>query len=250
MRTTRLALILLAVTWPIVSSSQTAFDVASIKENTTPGEGGSLRFMPDGGMLSRHLPARSLITVAYQLQPYQLIGAPDWVLNTFYDINAKPAEKVTREQSYAMLQAVLVDRFKLAFHRETRQVDGYTLLRARRDGLGPNIRSSAFDCEKQMLTEPQCGKGSITATSFTITGARMWSLLQLVIGRANGPVSDDTGLGGTYDIELKWSNDVAPGDDATSIFTALSEQLGLKLERRRVSAEMFVIDHFEKPMAD
>jgi uncharacterized protein (TIGR03435 family) len=71
-----------------------------------------------------------------------------------------------------------------------------------------------------------------------------------VISRADGPVADETGLTGTYDIELKWSNDVAPGDDATSIFTALSEQLGLKLERRRVSAEMFVVDHFEKPMAD
>jgi len=242
--------ILLAVSLPAVLSSQTAFDVASIKENTTPGEGGSLRFMSGGGMQSRHLPARSLITVAYQLQTYQLAGAPDWVLTTFYDINAKPAEQATREQSYVMLQTLLVDRFKLAFHREMRQVDGYTLIRARRDGLGQNIRPSAFDCEKQMQTEPQCRKGSITATSFTITGARLWSLVQLVIGRANGPVVDETGLDGTYDIELTWSNDVAPVGDAITIFTALQEQLGLKLERHRVSAEVFVVDHLEKPMAD
>jgi uncharacterized protein (TIGR03435 family) len=149
-----------------------------------------------------------------------------------------------------MLQGLLVDRFMLAFHRETRQVDGYTMVRTHPDTLGPGLRGSAFDCEKQMQTVPQCRTGGITATSFKATGAPMWSLLQLIVSRANGPVTDETGLAGTYDIELNWSNDVAPTDDATTIFTALQEQLGLKLERRRVSAEMFVIDRLEKPMAD
>ena len=235
---------------PTVLFSQAQFDVASIKENKTPGDGGSLRLMPSGGIQARHLRARSLITAAYQLQPYQLIGAPEWTRDAFYDIEAKPAEQRTREQTFVMLQGLLVDRFKLTFHRETRQVDGYTLVRSRPDALGPGLRVSEFDCMKQMQTIQQCRTGGITATSFKATGAPMWNLLQLVIGHANGPVNDETGLTGTYDMELKWTNDVAPADDATTIFTALQEQLGLKLERLRVSADVFVVDHLEKPMAD
>jgi uncharacterized protein (TIGR03435 family) len=233
-----------------VLAAQAEFDVASIKENTAPGGGGSLRLMPSGGIQARHFPVRSLITLAYQLQPYQLIGGPDWARNEFYDIDAKPAEKATRDRTFVMLQGLLVDRFKLTFHRETRQVDGYTLVRVRPDVLGPGLRPSVFDCEKQMQTEAKCRTGGITPTSFKVTGAPMWSLLQLIIGRADGPVTDETGLTATYDIELKWSNDVAPTDDATTIFTSLQEQLGLRLERRRASAEMLVIDHLEKPTAD
>jgi len=243
-------LILLAVSLPSVLSSQTQFDVASIKENTTPGDGGSLRLMPSGGIQARHFPARALMTLAYRLQPYQLIGAPEWTSSAFYDIDAKPAEKATRDQIFGMLQGLLVDRFKLAFHRETRLMDGYTLVRMRADALGPRFRRSAFDCDKQMQTVPQCRTGGITATSFTATGAPLWSLLQVVIAHADGPVTDETGLSGTYDVELKWSNDVAPTDDATTIFTAIQEQLGLKLERRRVNTDVLVVDRLEKPAAD
>jgi uncharacterized protein (TIGR03435 family) len=246
----RVFLILLAVVVPVILSSQTEFDVASIKENTAPGDGGSLRLMPGGGIQARHFPPRNLITLAYQLQPYQLIGAPDWARATFYDIDAKAADKATRDQTFVMLQGLLVDRFKLAFHRQTRQVDGYTLVRLHPDALGPGLRPSEFDCEKQMQTVPKCRTGGITTTTFKITGAHVWSLVQLVLGHANGPVTDETGLTGTYDMELKWSNDVAPADDATSIFTALQEQLGLKLERHRVNADVFVVDRFEKPTAD
>ena len=250
MRTIRAALLLFVVALRLVLSAQAEFDVASIKENKTPGDGGSLRLMPSGGVQARHLRAWSLITVADQLQPYQLIGGPEWLRDTFYDIDANPAEKATRDQTFLMLQGLLVDRFKLTFHREMRQVDGYTLVRMRPDALGPSLRPSVLDCEKQMQTTPQCRTGGITATSFKIIGARMWSLLQLVIGHANGPVDDQTGLTDTYDIQLTWSNDVAPTGDATTIFTALQEQLGLKLERRRVSADVFVVDHLEKPTAD
>jgi uncharacterized protein (TIGR03435 family) len=249
-RAVRAALILLAVSLPSVLSSQTEFDVASIKENTGPGDGGSLRLMPGGGLQTRHFPARALLTFAYRLQPYQLIGVPEWTSNAFYDIDAKPAEKAARDEIFVMLQGLLVDRFKLSFHRETRQVDGYALVRTRVDALGPSLHPSAFDCEKQMQTVPRCRTGGITATSFKATGTSVWGLLQVVIAQANGPLTDDTGLTGTYDIELTWSNDVAPTGDATTIFTALQEQLGLKLERRRVGADVFVVDHLEKPTAD
>jgi uncharacterized protein (TIGR03435 family) len=89
-----------------------------------------------------------------------------------------------------------------------------------------------------------------TSASVKIAGVPIWSLLQIIIGQVGAPVSDDTELTGTFDIELRWSNEVAPSDDLRSIYTALQEQLGLKLERRRVSSEVFVIDRVERPSPD
>jgi uncharacterized protein (TIGR03435 family) len=131
---------LLLVT-PLVSA-QVAFDAASIKESTSLEAGGSLRLMPDGGVLARNILARGLITIAYQLQPYQLVNAPGWASEMRYDIDAKPASAASREQTFLMLQALLVERFRLTFHRESRQVDGFVLMRARADQLGPDLRVS------------------------------------------------------------------------------------------------------------
>jgi uncharacterized protein (TIGR03435 family) len=250
MRLVHVRLLMLAVALPIALSAQPAFDVTSIKENTAPGDGGSLRFMPSGGVEARHFPAWNLITFAYQIQRYQLLGAPDWAREAYYDVSAKPAEKSPRDQMYTMMRAVLVDRFQLKFHRENRQLDGFALVRVRRDALGSNVHASQFDCEKNFAATPQCRIGGVTATTFRANGAPVWSLLQVVIGRVNAPVSDDTGLTGTYDIELHWSNDIAPTGDEPTLFTALQEQLGLKLERRRVETDVFVVDRFERPSLD
>lgn len=78
----------------------------------------------------------------------------------------------------------------------------------------------------------------------------MWSLIQQLVVAVNGPVTDETGLSGPYDIDLRWSNEASPTDDLPSLFTAIQEQLGLRLERRRVSADMFVVDRFERPAPD
>jgi uncharacterized protein (TIGR03435 family) len=81
-------------------------------------------------------------------------------------------------------------------------------------------------------------------------GAQMWSLLQVLIAQVGAPVSDETALTGTFDFEIEWSDDVASANDLTTIYTALQEQLGLKLEKRRVSAEIFVVDRFERATPD
>jgi len=91
---------------------------------------------------------------------------------------------------------------------------------------------------------------SPTSGLVNVAGLPIWSLLQIIIGQVGAPVSDDTQLTGNFDIELRWSNEVAPSDDLRSIYTALQEQLGLKLERRRVSSEVFVVDRFEHPSPD
>ena len=243
-----LAAVLLA--FQSLPSAQLEFDVASIKENKSLAAGGTMRLMPGGGITSQHLPARSFITIAYQLQPFQLIGAPDWTRETYYDITGKPAGSTTREQNFTMLQALLIDRFKLAFHRENRQLDGFALVRMRGDRLGPDLRPSTVDCEKAFATTPRCRGGGITSNTMKAVGVPIWSVLQLVISHVGAPVSDDTQLTGTFDVDLRWSNEVAPQDDLRSIFTALQEQLGLKLERRRVTAEVFVVDRIERPTPD
>jgi uncharacterized protein (TIGR03435 family) len=229
---------------------QVAFEVASVKESTSLEAGGTMRIMPDGGVRVQHLPARSLVTIAYRLQPYQLVNAPGWASETRYNIEAKPAASAAREQMFEMLQALLVDRFRLAFHRESREVDGFALVRVRADRLGPDLTPSELNCERDMATTPKCRQGGITLDTMTTYGAPIWNLLQLVIAKAGAPVSDETGLTGTYDLRLRWSNDVAPSDDRLSIYTALQEQLGLKLERRRVTTDVVVVDRLERPTAD
>jgi uncharacterized protein (TIGR03435 family) len=250
----KVAVILLI--FQLAPSAQLEFDVASVKENKTLTSGTKMRLMPGGGVAAEHLPARSLITIAYSLQPYQFAGAPDWASDTYYDINAKPAGTATREQTFTMLQALLVDRFRLTFHRETRDVDGFALVQARPGTLGPNLRRSAVDCENREIfsATPRCKEGGINmspaGTSIKAVGTQMWTLLQTVIGQMGAPVSDDTQLSGPFDFDIQWSNDVGAANDLPSISTALQEQLGLKLEKRRVSAEMFVVDRFERPTPD
>jgi uncharacterized protein (TIGR03435 family) len=204
---------------------QRAFDVASIKESAV-ADGGAMRLMPGGGIRVQHLSARSLITIAYQLQPYQLVDTPGWAGEAFYDIEAKPAGAASREQTFVMLQALLVERFRFAFHRASRQLDGFALVRIRPDRLGPDLRPSVVDCEKAFATTPRCRTGGITTDTMTAVGTPIWSLLQMVIAKTGAPVSDETGLSGPYDFQLRWSNDVAPADDRPSIYQALQGSVG------------------------
>jgi uncharacterized protein (TIGR03435 family) len=246
--TARLAVILLV--FELAAFAQRTFEVASIKENKTLADGGSMQLMPSGGIRARHVSARSLITIAYHLDGFQLIGAPQWIPDEYYDVNATADGSATREQTFAMLQALLVDRFKLAFHRETRELDGFALVQARIGTLGPSLRRSTVDCEKMFSTTPRCKEGEITSNTMKAIGVPIWSVLQLIISEVGAPVSDASQLSGTFDVDFRWSNDLAPSDDLRPIPTALQEQLGLKLEKRRVPVEVFIVDHIEHPTPD
>ena len=250
----RACLAVCAVATVLVAADLTAqitFDVASVRENTQPDAPSGLRRSPDGSVRAERMRARFLITIAYGLQPFQLVGVPVWATDTYYDINAKPApgSATGREQMSEMLQALLVERFRLTFHREVRLVDGFALVQVQRGTLGRNLKASALDCEKTPAIRA-CAQGGIGDTAFRASGVPMWSLIQQLVVTVNGPVTDETGLSGPYDIDLRWSNDASPTDDLPSLFTAIQEQLGLRLERRRVSAEMFVVDRLERPTPD
>jgi len=235
-----------------ILSAQLAFDVASVKENKNLADGGSLQLMPGGGLRAAHIPARALVTVAYSLDGYQLIGASDWAATTYYDVNARPAGAATREQTLQMLQTLLATRFKLASHREQRRLGGFALTRVRPDALGPNLRRSDVDCENSdvFAATPRCRQGGITLTTLKAAGSPIWTLLQVIKSHMRAPVSDETGLDGPFDIDLHWSNDVAPADDVPTMTGALRDQLGLKLERRDVEVDVFIVDHMERPTPD
>lgn len=237
----------------LVSASPTVgqlmFDVISVKENRDPAgsAAGTLRFSPDGSITAVRARPRALVLIAYQLRDYQLLQAPTWTTQTFYDIAARPVAPVTRAESYQMLQALLRDRFSLAIHREARELNGFVLVRVRPTELGPYLQASALDCAKVFATTPRCRESALTQTGMTSVGLDLSSLVGVIATRLEAPVRDETGLMGTFDFSLNWSDAPAANDDLPGLTTALQEQLGLKLERRRINVEMFVVDRIERP---
>lgn len=235
-----------------------AFEVASIKRNTSPGVKTSLAVAPGGRLTVVGAPVFWLIGGAYGdanggLRPEQVVGAPDWLWSERYDINAvAPAadavgESPTFIRMRPYLQSLLEDRFHLRTHRETRDLPIYALVRAGKDGApGPGLSRSPIDCVKDPA---KCGfmggpVGRIRAEALTS------DLLMQLLGSATGRVVvDRTGLQGPFAVNLEWSPDQS-SPDKPSIFTAVQEQLGLKLESTRGPVGVLVIDRVERPTPD
>lgn len=230
------------------------FDVASVKPNTTgaggfgyPGLGpGRQRFT------AANLPLTALILLAYDVTPGQISGVPGSLDATGWDIEAKCDHPMTKEQALRMLQALLADRFKLAFHRETREQPVYALVVAKG---GPKLRESSEESPVPVMRKTPNG-------GFVYKGAPI-STLTLVLSQQGGRfVIDKTQLKGRYDFTLEYERErpVRPGADGTepvptpgrlpSVFNALQEQLGLKLESQKGPVEFLVVDHAEKPSAN
>ena len=225
------------------SMGRPAFEVASVKP-TPPDRQNQLRTdhcQVGGRFTAGGTPVLWSLKYAFQLKDYQISGAPDW-LNAFdsaYDIEGKPASPVSNEQCRLMLQSLFVDRFKLAVHRELKESSVYLLAIAKkgtklREGGGVKLNGSV-----------QIGASGKAQWAEGWTMPELAVYLSDVVGR---PVIDRTGLAGTYGIALSFSR--RDGDDSPSIFTAVQEQLGLKLEPGRAPIEMLVIDHIEKPTAN
>jgi uncharacterized protein (TIGR03435 family) len=232
-----------------------AFEVASIKRNVSLDGSGGMRVEPGGRFQVVNAPVFWLVASAYSesmgaLRPSQIINAPGWLESEHHDIIAKaadPSDMSTVDKTRLLLRSLLEDRFQLRVHREQRQMAIYALVRARPDGvLGSRFRQSTADC----LTESaKCGfvggpVGQVKADSIT-----MDILTQLLANAAGRIVADRTGLHGGFAIDLEWSPDQT-ASDKPSIFTAVQEQLGLKLEPTKGPVDVVVIDHVEHPTED
>jgi uncharacterized protein (TIGR03435 family) len=222
-----------------------SFEVASIKPNRSGFMAIRLRQRPGGGLLAENATLRMLIQNAYQIRPHQLIGGPEWINTEHFDVEAK-ADGANPGQVRLMLRTLLAERFHLKVHRETRQERMYALVVAKG---GPKFHDSKGDTSQMTGTGP----GTLHAEKIPMT--MFAHRLELMLERS---VADETGLTSEYDFELKWlperlaqrppGDETAPSDDQTSpsLFTALQEQLGLKLETRRGPVEVIVIDGVEK----
>ena len=236
---------------PPTARVNTEFDAASIKPNNSGSGRTSVSMPPIGTYRAENVTLRELIVNAYRLRRFQVEGGPDWLDGDHFDITARTGEGAARDQMHVMLQTLLVDRFGLAFHRETRERPIYALMVARDDGV-PNPALARSTCPDG------CGMDTSATNGFMVVRAKgepMTRLAEVLGNRADRLVLDRTGLTGTYDFELQFMRDDALGRNeqpagATSLFTALREQLGLKLESARGPVEFLVIDRATRPTPD
>lgn len=239
------------------------FEVASIKP-TAPGAGGSvLRFAPGGRLIITNIPLKTMIARAFRVLLFQISGGPSWLESARFDVTAVSVN-AKQDEMPEMLQALLADRFQLVVRRETRELPVYALTLARRDGkLGPNLTASkAGSCtprdpakpgppNPQDPWAPGCGGWIQGGGRFVTKSLPLANILPIFSTLLDRKVVDKTGLSGNFDIDIQWHDDDDPPADSDpdrpSIFTALQEQLGLKLESQKGPVEVLVIDRAEKP---
>jgi len=236
-----------------------SFAVAVIKPGKPDSTGFAWRNTPDGISFTG-MPMQQILCAAFNLEDDRVVGLPAWIREQRFDIEARvdPADlpqykDLNYHQRYAMIVPVLSDRFNLKFHHESRVLPVYVLTIAK--GGSKLTGTKAGPDGKEKDSGWSMGNGQMDAHATTIE-----SLIQALSPQVGHTILDKTGLTGHYDFKLRWTPDDAPpmsgadgtnapGSDASAppLFTALQEQLGLKLESRKEPVDVIVIDHIEKP---
>jgi uncharacterized protein (TIGR03435 family) len=257
-----------------------AFEAASIKPNASGDWRRAMGPAPGGRFTATNVPARDLIAYAYGISQdsasFRIVGSPKWIDEDRFDVNAVVTGAWTPAQMREMMRTLMADRFRLAAHAETRELPTYTL------AVVPNrprlLRRSVVDeaaCQARREAiqrrepvpppvpgaPPICGNGRAIPGTITAVGGSMTSLASTLGQFLSRSVVDRTELSGLFDFELKWTPDtppLAPPDapplnidpNGPSIFTALQEQLGLRLESARDPVDVVVIERVEHPTPD
>ena len=221
---------------PCAAQPPLEFDVASIKPAAAGPGHTTMGFDPGGTFRATGAPLNALIQMAYGVKDFQVSRGPKWADSEsydVYDIVAKPAVGVTldRNQSKVALQALLADRFRLKIHREIKDQPMYLLVVAKN---GPKLTKNID------APEPEATIGSGRLKGSKISMSILAQLLDLT-------VRDDTGISGDFDVKLDWTPGQTADMDGPSIFSALQEQLGLKLNAQKGPVEILIIDSAERP---
>ncbi len=220
-----------------------AFEVASIKPSTAEPGSGSGVSTKTGRTTGTNVTLKRCIRSAYGIPEAQIFGGPKWVDEERYDIDAKAPGPAGDHDMSAMMQQLLAERFKLVFHRETRPLPGYALVLGKK---GLTAKPSKPDIARSTNS---------TRRSIEAVGCSMGCLALKLSEVLYLPVMDATAADGQFDFKLEFTpNDLnaKPGDVAQgpTVFAALEEQLGLKLDARKVPTEVIVIDSAEKATAN
>ncbi|HXS75859.1 MAG TPA: TIGR03435 family protein [Terracidiphilus sp.] len=230
---------------PKNSSTALAWDVVSVKPNNSLDPSAFMRMMPDGVEL-RNMTLHAVFLNAFEIKAEdQIVGYPSWVSTEHFDIQAKMDTATAAaydslngqqgtDQWHSFMRQILEERFGMKYHREQRELPVYNLVIARQ---GVKLKES---------TSTKGGSRSVGPGRLTAARYSMSELAFSLSGTVDRIVIDKTGLTGAYDFALTWSPDNSP-DAGPSIFTALQEQLGLKLESAKAPIDVVVIDHLERP---
>ncbi len=252
-------------TWPIpeppkpmAADAKPKFDVVTVKPSD-PNKPGKLFTIRGRHVVTINTNMNDLVSLAYGIQVKQLINAPDWFGTEKFDIDGVPdvEGQPNGEQFKMLFQSVLTDRFKLTFHHDQRELSVYVLTVGKG---GPKLTESTSPASNPGAFFFR-GLGDLTVANFTMKdfcGGMQGSVM-------DKPVVDHTGLTGRYDFKLKWTPDESqfsafgahiqpPATEdpnaPPSLYTAIQEQLGLKLDAARAPADVLVIDHVERPSAN
>ena len=238
---------------PMSADSNPGVEVATIKPAKPDAQGGG--FIWDGREIKAiNKTLASLICTAYNIQSKQIVGAPDWVFNEKFDITAKPdmPGRPSLKQAQGMTRQLLADRFQLKFHRDKKEMSAYVLTAIAET---PKMTKDTDDPTKEGLFFGPIG-------TLNVHNAPMLDFTQLLqASLLDRPVVDQTGLAGRWDFVLKWTPDESefetmgikgppPSDAADApppLFTAIREQLGLKLSSEKTLVDIIVIDHVDHP---
>ena len=238
-----------------------SFEVASIKPNASNDHRVRIAIQPGGRFVATGIPVRVLIGQAYDVKDFQITGGPAWINGEAYDINAKAeasaGDRMGPEQLRPMLKGLLAERFGLKVREETKEMPVYALVPGKG---GAKLTASADGAANGPRGQMRMGRGQVNAKSVPM--ATLVRMLSQQLGR---DVIDKTDLKGNYDIDLTWTPEPgqgggpfggppppdaiagAGGSEGPTIFTALQEQLGLRLESTKAPVPMLVIESINKP---
>jgi len=249
------------------------FEVTSVRPNDSGANGGGVG-LRGGRLTASNATPLDMIRWSFQLEPYRITGAPSWAASERFDAagTAGISTPLNIASVQEMTRAFLADRFKLKVHFETRPLQGYALVRLKNDVLGSDLKKSAVDCAalqrrgelsvdppprsvEDFSKPPTCGSSG-GAGFYAAGGVTMRDLVALLKEQVNANVTDRTGLEGGYTMRLRWNPDPTSATNLAAdaflptIFVALEDQLGLRLERRTEPTEILVIDSIERPTPD
>jgi uncharacterized protein (TIGR03435 family) len=238
----------------------------SIKPSAPDAPGKFVHLDPAGGFDIANMSLKEIIAVAWNIPPHQISGGPSWLNSDRYDVSVRlPADSARGDAGGKLLQSLLIDRFHLVFHRETREQSAWSLVMARQDGhLGPGLKESKTACEPSEPAQPPppLSCGTIGMAGEVVTGknipiSRLTTWLSRLFER---PVIDRTGLSDEFDLRFDLSSYVirtlvapdapkpwSPGSPNPTFFAAFEDQLGLRLDASRAPVDLLVIERTEKP---